>query len=304
MALKPAPTEHHPIVPRERLDFDLGNRSIPKYWFDGDPFKTRMFDAMSVIFPPGERFFMTCVRDFRDRIQDKQLLDDIKSFNRQEAQHTMVHNQYNDRLREQGMDVDGLIKSLEWLLFDFMRKRRSREWTLAQTAALEHFTAIGAFMIFGRKDVFDKADPRLRALYTWHALEEVEHKGVAYDVMQQYAKVGYVRRTLTLIEMSVMFPATIGYFMHKMLKADGFGFWARLKMNLKGWWWLLKPGGLLMPLIGPYLRYYKPGYHPWDEGEVRGYQLWLEVFQRTGSPVTASDAVLNQNTAASSPMAA
>jgi predicted metal-dependent hydrolase len=290
-----APAEHHPIIPRERLNFDLGNKDIPKFWFDGDPFKTRMFDAMSVIFPPGERYFMTCVRDFRDKVTDKQLLEDIKNFNRQEGQHTMVHSQYNDRLREQGIDVDGMIKSLEWLLFDYMRGRRSREWTLAQTSALEHFTAIGAFMIFGRKDVFEKADPRLRAMYTWHALEEVEHKGVAYDVMQQYAGVGYFRRILTLFETSAMFIGSVAYFMHKMFKADGFGFWQRVKLNVKGFWWLFKPGGLLMPMILPFLRYFVPGYHPWDEGEVRGYQLWLEVFKRTGDPVAASDAVMNQD---------
>lgn len=290
-----ASAEHHPIIPRERLNFDLGNKDIQKFWFDGDPFKTRMFDAMSLIFPPGERFFMTCVRDFRDQVKDKELLEDIKNFNRQEGQHTMVHNQYNDRLREQGIDVDGMIKSLEWLLFDYMRGRRSRKWTLAQTAALEHFTAIGAFMIFGRKDIFEKADARLRAMYTWHALEEVEHKGVAYDVMQKYAGVGYFRRVLTLIETSIMFPGTIAYFMHKMLKADGFSFFQRVKLNIKGFWWLLKPGGLLMPLVLPFLRYFVPGYHPWDEGEVRGYQLWLEVFKRTGDPVAASDAVMNQN---------
>ncbi len=290
-----ASAEHHPIIPRERLNFDLGNKDIQRFWFDGDPFKTRMFDAMSIIFPPGERFFMTCVRDFRDQVKDKELLEDIKNFNRQEGQHTMVHNQYNDRLREQGIDVDGMIKSLEWLLFDYMRGRRSRKWTLAQTAALEHFTAIGAFMIFGRKDIFEKADARLRAMYTWHALEEVEHKGVAYDVMQKYAGVGYFRRVLTLIETSIMFPGTIAYFMHKMLKADGFNFFQRVKLNIKGFWWLLKPGGLLMPLVLPFLRYFVPGYHPWDEGEVRGYQLWLEVFKRTGDPVAASDAVMNQN---------
>ena len=96
--------KQHPIVPREKLDFGLDD-SIPKYWFGGDAFKTRFFDAMSLIFPPGEKFFMTCVRDFRDQINDPKLLQDIKDFNRQEAQHGMVHRQDNDRLRKQGIDV-------------------------------------------------------------------------------------------------------------------------------------------------------------------------------------------------------
>ena len=121
----------HPIIPRERLDFGLADADIPKYWFGGDPFKTRLFDAMSLIFPPGERFFMTCVRDFRDQITDRQLLEEIKGFNRQEAQHSMVHNQYNDRLRAQGVDVDGMMGWLEHLLFTKYRGSRSRGYTLA-----------------------------------------------------------------------------------------------------------------------------------------------------------------------------
>ena len=103
----------HPIVPREKLDFGLDDPSIPKYWFGGDAFKTRFFDAMSLIFPPGEKFFMVTVRDFRDRITDPKLLQDIKDFNRQEAQHGMVHRQDNDRLRKQGIDVDSLTQYVD-----------------------------------------------------------------------------------------------------------------------------------------------------------------------------------------------
>jgi predicted metal-dependent hydrolase len=286
-------TEHHPIIPRERLNFELDAPDIPKYWFGGDAYKTRFFDALSVIFPPGERFFMTCVRDFRSKVTDPQLLEDIKNFNRQEAQHSMVHAQYNQRLREQGVDVDGLTKQIEDLLFGYMRAKRSLPHTLAQTSALEHFTAIGAFMMFGRKGIFDEADYRLRAMYAWHAMEEVEHKGVAYDVMQKYAGVGYFRRCAALIEATVLFPIMIFKLQQAMLKSDGFSFWQRRKMSVKGLWWLLKPiGGLVTPLLLPYLRYYVPGYHPWDEGEIHGYDKWQDELKRSGDPLAAGDAIL------------
>jgi predicted metal-dependent hydrolase len=290
-------TEHHLITPRKRLDFGLSG-DIPKYWFDGDPFKSRFFDALSVIFPPGERFFMSCVRDFRDRVDDPQLLEDIKNFNLQEGQHTMVHNQFNTRLRDQGVDLDGLNKFLEWLLFGFWRKYGSSRYTLAQTAALEHFTAIGAFMMFGRGDFFDKADPRIRAMYAWHAIEEVEHKGVAYDVMQKYAKVGYFMRVLALIDVSISFPATIFYCLRQMLVADGYTLGQRIKLFAKGTWWLVKPGGLMAPLVMPYLRYFKPGYHPWDEGTIPGYDVWLAEFSRSGNPVLAGNAIMASHGAA------
>ena len=65
-------TQAPEIVPREKLDFGLDG-DIPRFWLDNDAFKTRFFDAMSLIFPPGEKFFMVTVRDFRDRVTDPKL---------------------------------------------------------------------------------------------------------------------------------------------------------------------------------------------------------------------------------------
>lgn len=278
----------HPIVPREQLDFGLQG-DIPRYWFGGDAFKTRFFDALSVIFPPGERFFMTCVRDFRDRVHDPKLLADIQGFNRQEAQHTMVHRQYNERLRAQGVNVEAMTAWLEDLLFKKIRGRFSREFTLAITSALEHFTAISAHALFDERDVMREADARVRAMYAWHAIEEVEHKGVAYDVMQDYARVGYVTRVLAMLYTSYMFPLTIARFVGIMLKQDGYSWGQRLRIRLKGLWWLVKPGGFAQPLLKHYLVYFKPGYHPWQETEQPGYEEWLAAFNLHRDPVEASE---------------
>ena len=281
--------QQHPIVPRERLDFGLDGDDIPKYWFGGDAFKTRFFDAMSVIFPPGERFFMTSVRDFRDRVTDPQLLQDIKDFNRQEAQHSMVHNQYNDRLRAQGMPVDEMTQWLEWLLFEHYRGTRSREYTLGITGALEHFTAIGAHPMFDKRDILREAHPKVRAMYAWHAIEEVEHKGVAYDVMIDYAKVSYFTRILAMIHATFMFPYVIFRFLNAMLKADGFSRWERIKLNAKGLYWLLKPTGFAAPIYKHYFPYYRPNYHPWQEVDQPGYKEWLDAFNVNRDPVEASE---------------
>ena len=281
--------KQHPIVPREKLDFGLDDPSIPKYWFGGDAFKTRFFDAMSLIFPPGEKFFMVTVRDFRDRITDPKLLQDIKDFNRQEAQHSMVHRQDNDRLRKQGVDVDKLTDYVDTLLNGRYRSSYSQGYNIAVTSALEHFTSIIAHSLFDKRDVMKEADHRVRAMYAWHAIEEVEHKGVAYDVMIDYAKVGYFKRCGALIHATFMFPYVIHKFANAMLKADGFSFFQRLKLNAKGIWWLLKPGGFAAPLHKHYVQYYKPGYHPWQETEQPGYEEWLRGFARHNDPIEASE---------------
>ncbi|MDE2402958.1 MAG: metal-dependent hydrolase [Burkholderiales bacterium] len=280
----------HTITPREKLDFKLDG-DIPKYWFAGHPFKTRFFDAMSTIFPEGERFFISCVRDFRDQVSDPILQQEIKDFIRQEGQHGAIHNQFNDRLKTQGIDVNHLEGIEKYLLFDIMRKYIPKKHTLAVTAASEHMTAIMAHSFFSRKDVMQDTDPSMRAMYAWHAMEEIEHKAVAFDVMQKVAKVWYPRRILAMMEVTLGFTLHALLVTRYMLKVDGFSRWERAKLWAQGLWWLYKPGGLFMGQIGHYLQYYKPGFHPWQTGQMKSYQLWLDTLNQTGDPILAGEAL-------------
>ena len=280
----------HDITPREKLDFDLQG-DIPKYWFGGDPFKTRLFDAMSTIFPEGERYFISCVRDYRDQVTDPQLQRDIKDFIRQEGQHGIVHSQYNDRLKAQGIDVDMLEDRMRHLMFKVIRKYVPKAATLADTAAAEHMTAIMAHGFFERKEVLESADRRMRAMYAWHAMEEIEHKAVAFDVMQKVAKVGYTRRTIAMVLVTLGFNIHALLVTRYMLQVDGFSRWQRIKLFAKGLAWMFGPGGLYMPMFSHYIQYFKPGFHPWQMGQMRSYQLWLDTFNRTGDPIAAGEAL-------------
>ncbi len=282
--LHDAPT----IVPREKLDFGLDG-DIPRFWLDNDAFKTRFFDAMSTLFPVGERFFITCVRDYKDRIQDPAMLEDIKNFTRQEGQHSMLHTRYNDRLQAQGVRVDRILAGQEKRLFGIMRKFCSPEFTLGMTAAAEHITAIMAECFAERGEIFVNADRRIRALYVWHAMEEMEHKAVAFDVMQKIAKVGYFTRMRSMLLVALMFPFHTFRIMRHMLKVDGFSRWQRTKIWAKGLWWLYKPNGLLTPVLGSFLAYAKPGFHPWQQEVVPSYQKWMEALASTGDPIVAGD---------------
>ncbi|MBL6750708.1 MAG: metal-dependent hydrolase [Nevskia sp.] len=284
------PPQAHEIVPRQDLDFGLGG-DIPKYWFGGDPFKTRFFDALSTLFPEGEKFFIACVRDYRDRISDPELQQQVRDFTRQEGQHGMVHTRFNDRLRQQGIDVDRILKFQVDLMFGFFRKHFPRAFTLAQTAAAEHMTAIMAHGFFARRETLETADPRIRAMYAWHAIEEIEHKAVAFDVLQKVAGAGYFTRILAMLQVSWSFPLHVFMIMRHMFKVDGFSLRQRAGLWLRGLWWLYKPGGLYAPVIGHYLAYFKPGYHPWEAGQMGSYQRWRETYDATGDPIAAGNAL-------------
>lgn len=287
MTQKQTPVSPNPIVPRTDLDFEI-NEQTPRWWYGNDAFKTRLFDGMQAAFPDGERYFCTSVRAFRPQITDAKMAEDVKNFIRQEAQHGMTHTDFNDLLRKQGLDVDGILVEAK-ALFDKYTKNYSAEYNLALTAAFEHFTAMMAQMLFETKDVMAPADPNVRAMWAWHAIEEMEHKAVAFDVMQKIAKVGYFRRTLAMALVTLGFDIHALLITRYMLKVDGFSRWQRAEMFAKGLAWIFGPGGLYLPIFGHYIQYYKPGFHPWQGGQMRSYQLWLDTFNRTGDPIAAGE---------------
>jgi uncharacterized protein len=283
------------ITPRKGPDFGLDG-DIPKYWFGGDAFKTRFFDAMSLLFPEGEKFFIACVRDYRDRVTDPALQAQVKDFIYQEGQHGIVHTRFNDRLKAQGIAVDQILQRQRDIMFGFFRGRLPRVYTLGQTAAAEHMTALMAHGFFA-KGMFDDADPRIRAMYAWHAVEEIEHKAVAFDVFQKVAKGGYFTRVLSMLQVSLSFPLHVFVIMSHMFKVDGVK--NRLRVWLRGLWWLYGPGGLYPRLMPHYLVYFKPGFHPWKHGDMSVYRQWVDAYTRShGDAVAASDAVVARLAAA------
>lgn len=281
------------IEARADLNFDLDG-DIPRHWFGGDAFKTRFFDAMSTLFPDGERFFIACVRDYRDQVRDPALQAQVKQFTFQEAQHGLQHDRYNARLQAQGIRVDRIQQNNRTAI-NWMRRWTPKSFTLSMTAAAEHLTAIMAHAFLGNRELFGEADPRMRALYFWHAIEEIEHKAVAYEVMKDTAKVGYFMRIFGMLMETIAFPISTFMIMNHMLRADG------VQSRWRCWWqglkWLYGPGGLMMRLLPHYLAYYRPGFHPWkDSGRMDAFETWQQAFRANGGdPLAASEASLAVN---------
>jgi predicted metal-dependent hydrolase len=275
-----------PIV-RTNLDFKLAD--VPRYWFAGDPFLTRMFDALSLTFPDGERYFIQSVRLFRDQIQDPDLKQRVADFIRQEAQHGIAHDKMNQIMKDQGMPVDQFIQRLN-KVFKFELKYRSPQYNIAMTAAAEHLTALMAETFYGEKETLQDAHPYVRALFAWHAIEEMEHRDVAFDVMQQVGNVHEVTRKMALVlTTGLMFGFTL-YRANVMLKCDGFNRTQRLKMNVRGLQWLFGKQGKLRKMQSQYRDWFKPDFHPSQHPIIAQYDVWLDTLAQTGDPIQAGEA--------------
>ena len=193
------------------LDFRERIADLPKYFADGDVVMSHVLTTLSGTFPEGEKFFVRSVAAVRDRITDPRLLEEVDGFIGQEEMHGREHSLLNERLAEHGYPTRGIgsyVRGLYWV-----RERiQSEKVNLAFTAALEHYTATLAELLLTSEAARDAiGHPAARDMLTWHALEESEHKAVAFDVYKAMGGTERMRLTimclthlLFLFETSVM----------------------------------------------------------------------------------------------------
>ena len=275
------------IVVRKDLDFGLMSEDIPTYWQDGDPYKTRVFDAIQATFPDGERFFISSVRAFKDKIQDSVLRQEVRDFTMQEGQHGIVHANYNKRLKRQGIPIEKFTSRIKRVM-DKRLQDNSPEYNIALTSAFEHYTAMMAELFFAHKSSTEGADDRIRAMFAWHAIEEMEHRAVAFDVMKRVARVGYFRRALAMTHVTVGFSLYSLIAPFFMLRADDFSRRQCLSMFVKGLPWQLDIYARLLPML---LTYFRHGFHPEDMPAVHNYEAWLSKYEESHDPIAAAKAM-------------
>ncbi|HET8882663.1 MAG TPA: metal-dependent hydrolase [Solimonas sp.] len=248
---------------RRDLHFPLAADRV-RDWNPKGEHVTQFFNTLSLFFPVGERFFIHSVRQFRARVRDPQLQQAVAAFIGQEAMHGREHDDYNRKLAEAGLPVPASEAQVARLL-EWVKRTLPAEFQLGATIALEHYTAILADILLREPRLIEGAPADYAALWRWHALEETEHKAVAYDVYRETVGDGpraYAIRTVSmLIATAIFWPLVYGYH-YRMMKAHG------QHRDLRGWWQVLKfqwgTPGCLRRSVRPWLDYFVPGFHPWD----------------------------------------
>ena len=256
---KASHTPDNVAIKPQRMGFEFDEK-VPRYWLDNNYLISHTMNALSVLFPEGEQFFVDSVRAFRDQINDPKLKAEVRGFIGQEAMHSLEHIAMNQHVRDQGMPVEEMEKDLKVIL-DLARKLPKRH-QLAVTCALEHITAMMADMLLERDDVREDMHETMRPLWVWHAIEETEHKAVAYDVFQQVGGT-YAERAFYQLFATAALGVVATWFTGRMVMKDRKNF--SVKGAAKGMWRMWGKDGAFSSLIPAWAEYFKPDFHPWDK---------------------------------------
>lgn len=270
------------MVPTRRISFEESLQDLPRHFAaDGDLILSHLAASLSAVFPDGEDFFVRSVRHFRSEIVDPDLRRQVAGFIGQEALHGREHRAFNDRLDELGYPT----KRFERVTARFLAIRErvmSPPANLAATAALEHFTATLAELLLSSEETRQLfGHDEVRNLFLWHALEESEHKAVAFDV---YRAVGGTERTRVWTMNFLRFAFVIGMAVQVGISLLGDRATYR-RGNLRRSWRTFRRSPVMQREIWDQLRdYNRPDFHP-DDRETTGLvEQWrAELFGESGS---------------------
>ena len=252
------------ITPRDRR---FGRETpVPRLWHGGRFEATAIYNALSTTFPVGEAYFVESVLAFAKGTPPK-LAEEIKGFTTQEVIHSREHAAFNRRATESGYDLSKLEQRVEERLA--VARARAPVANVAATMALEHFTAILAHQLLADPSHLDGAEPETAELWRWHACEEIEHKGVAYDTWL-WATRDWSRWKRWKVKAKVMLYVTRNFLVDRttgaleLMRQDGVTGPRAWRLLL---WYLWVRPGMFRKIAGAWLKFFMPGFHPWNEDD-------------------------------------
>jgi len=264
-AIRAVPTPHDLTITVR--DARFGRETKPgRWWLNRDPVATAWHNALSATFPRGEAFFIEAVKAHRDGAPPK-LEAEIRAFVKQEINHTREHIVFNKAAIEAGYDLTSIDQRLAENLE--LTKGRPVILNLAVTMALEHYTAMMAAEFLSNPKHFAGAEPETAAMWKWHSMEEIEHKGVAYDTWL-HATRDWTRWKRWKLK-SIMMLLVTGRFVKnrwqdtvELLRQDGI---TGPMVHARIAWYLFGTPGVMRRVFPAWVSYFLPGFHPWNHDD-------------------------------------
>ena len=231
-------------------------KAISRHYFANSPVMSHLLTALSSTFPVGEQFFVHSVRNVRDQVTDSTLQAQIAAFIGQEAMHSKAHSEFNAAWRRDDYNLD---RFQAWLRRrDVYVKKLDPKIQLAITCAFEHFTALLGGYILKHPEILSSLDDDSIKLWVWHAIEEIEHRAVAFDVYQNVYGDDHIRRLIMRSVTTGFFSLSV-YSTMRLFLQDKKNSLPKVGGNAFGLYLLAK---MLIQMLPEYLSYYKKSFHP------------------------------------------
>jgi predicted metal-dependent hydrolase len=264
------------------MEFEASVARLPKYFAaDGDIVMSHVLTVLSSTFPEGEKFFVRSVAAVRDQITDPVLRADVDGFIGQEEMHGREHLVLNERLARYGYPtrgIDSYVRGLYWV-----RERiQSRKINLAFTAALEHYTATLAELLLTDEAARDEVGrSAARDMLTWHALEESEHKAVAFDVYKAFGGSELMRIfVMFLTDLLFIFETSVMGVISIVMDRDARRHPVKLARSFAR---LPRSPFVSLRALRILAQYHRPGFHPNDRDTRQLIADWRQaLFGREG----------------------
>ena len=255
------------------MEFEERFRDLPKHFAaDGDLVMSHILAVLSSVFPDGEDYFVRSVEAALDDIDDPRLRHEVEGFIGQESMHGREHRALNDRLAELGYPTHAIgvyVRGLTSLRERFQGKRAN----LAYTSALEHYTATLAETLLGDPEAREVIGHQgVRELLMWHALEEAEHKSVAFDVYRHAGGTERMRVVIMwLTHLTFLLETSIWTTVSLALDPE---VRRRPTQVLAGLWRLRRSPFAKPRVVAQLFDYHRRGFHPTDRDTEAMIAQW------------------------------
>jgi len=233
---------------------------IPHHWFHGEAAATHLLNAYTLLVPDNEGFYIRTLNQALPKLEDLQLRNAVREFSRQEGQHGVAHRRAWQWLAAQGYRFDGFVRFADKAAFAVVEKIAPLPLRVAIVSCVEHLNAaIGHEYL--RRELMTGVHPAVASLYEWHFAEEIEHKAVAFDVLETF-RGAYALRVIGALLVLPLFYLLMGIGATLLAVQDGS---ARRASTWSGWFsHALGRRGTAWRMARHVVAYLRPGFAPWQ----------------------------------------
>jgi uncharacterized protein len=167
-------------------------------WCNSDAIITSLLEAVSFVTPELEDFVVRTVAQGLASQPEHEMARRCRAFLREESNHSRLHRHFNSHLLQYlGKTPPGL--GLVRALLAWARGHLSLSSRLLLVAALEHFAAVLSKVYLRHRSGYSFGSASAREMLAQHAIEELGHRSVVFDLWFSQTGAGSVRRAACVL---------------------------------------------------------------------------------------------------------